>query len=67
MALGQEGHDGGVDGRVGREGCAESSTIAAFSVSVVMLYVECHRYDLVPDIEEWRAICKGGNESENSE
>ena len=56
-----------MDGRVGREGCAESSTIAAFSVSVVMLYVECHRYDLVPDIEEWRAICKGGNESENSE
>lgn len=47
-----------MDGRVGRAGWAESDTISDFIVSVAMLYVECHRYDLVPDIEEQRAILR---------
>lgn len=47
-----------MDGRVGRAGWAESATISDFIVSVAMLYVECHRCDLVPDIEEQRAILR---------
>ena len=32
---------------------------------VAVLYVECHKYDLVPDLREGRPMCNGGNESED--
>lgn len=52
---------------MGREGLAEFATSSTFIVSVAVLYVECHRYNLDPDLKEGRATCKRGNESENSE
>lgn len=52
---------------MGRAGRAEFATSFTFIVAVAMLYVECHTYDLVPNFKEGRALCKVGNELENSE